>query len=730
MLKTKYFAWILGLPIMGLKAQDKGLGTFMKFNDGKAFTCITVDAENNIWAGTNKQGLYKLTQLAGLPIGNFNTVSIFEAPLALPVIQSLAADDLGNVWVGHAGNGGGPAAGGGLEQVNAASGSLIKHYSPDRNTKGMPFFERDGLATLNVKSITVDANNTVWTAHRYHDLTSEATYIVTPGGMSVKGAGNEKFITYSGYYDRAAYPEWPFPAYTYKTPITVTAQTRTCNAIGSNDKQVWISVYGYLAEDEMTQIPPHIKVYDLNGVYQGGFTYASIAGSNAVGVFNGIHLTDDGDAWVTMSAGTGFAVMSKGAWKVIRPGDLPCVFPAGTIINENAIWGNAHGNVFIGTNKGLLAYNGRGSVDSAKSYTWYRSSVHTDMISDNITGGCSEKDSIQWMATSSGIMRLVVGRYPTKHTQEYSVILGRKVPKAFGYQTCNNPTMNYVENALKAPNVKLDKSYHYYTIETEICRQDGTNGKYCTAENIYKMMLDDVTFAAVTPYDFPQDDFTMPFLKGLTKADLATIEKAVNSFSPRQVSPSATHGSIANFTDVVTDPRLKELLDDQEVGEFIGKSIFSLRRLTPREIVLKRHMTENPSKVISCNQIYKLFNSPNFVQARVPFSLGNRLPAFILGCDSTGYVEPYYDPVFIYTNTSEFTNVNYTMKGHMLYPGKITRKVVEDCGKVKMITVGEGLHFCGNNTMGMANGNGNTVGGLILFKNVDFRLIEAFKKLK
>lgn len=723
MLKTKYFAWILGLPVMGLKAQDEGLGTFMKFNDGKAFTCITVDAQNNIWAGTNKQGLYKLNQLAGLPVGNFNTVSVFEAPLALPVIQSLAADDLGNVWVGHAGNGGGPAAGGGLEQVNAATGSLIKHYSPDRHTRGLSYFQRDGLATLNVKSVTVDANNSVWTAHRYHDLTSEGTYIVTPGAMSVKGTGNDKFITYGGYYDREVYPEWPFPAYTYKTPITVSAQTRTCNAIASNDKQVWVSVYGYLAEDEVTQIPPHIKVYDLSGVYQGMIDYGSIGAGGVFGVFNGIHLTDDGDAWVTLSAGAGFAVRSKGVWKYIKPGDMSCIFPSGTSINENAIWGNAHGNVFIGTNKGLLAYNGRGSVDSASSYVWFRSSIHTDMISDNITGGCSENDSIQWMATSNGIMRLVVGRYPTKHTVEQDIVQNPQT-KEFGYQTCNNPTMDYIEGLLADPAAKNNRSYHYYTVETEICSQDGTNGKYCTAENIYKMILDDVTFAAVIPSDFPTDDFTLPFLKGLTKANLLQIEKDVNAYRPQPINENSTSGGIPSMRSVISDPQVKKLLDEKELKEYTS-AIFG-PFMSDRKKTIEAHIANNPKSVKSCNQLYKLYNSPNFVQSRLAFSLG----AWVTECESTGDIFIKYDPVYIYANTNEFTNVNYTAPGHMLYPGKITRKVVEQCGKVKVITVGEGLQFCGNNTMGMANGNGNTVGGLILFKNVDFRLIEAFKKLK
>lgn len=418
MLKSKYFVWFLGLNILSLEARDKVLGTFTSFNLGQAFTCIAVDAQNNVWAGTNKQGLYKLAQNEGLPIGAFNNSSVFTNPLQYNVIQGLAADSLGNLWVGHSGNGGSTAAGGGLEQVNSETETIVKHYSPDRNAKGLSFFERDGLATYNVKSVIVDRNNTVWTAHKYHGSTG-SPFVVTPGAMSMKVASATKFVTFGAFEQRSSYPEWIYPAYTSNIPTTASPQLRNCNTIACNDKEVWVGVFAYIAED-LTYKADHIKIYNLSGAYQGSINYDTIGAPANAGIFNGIHLTTDGGAWVTMNSGTGFAVRSKGVWKMIKPGDLSGKFPAGAIINDNAIWGDTRGKVFIGTNKGLLAYNGKGSVDSASSYILYRTERYANMISNNITGGCSEKDTVQWITTDKGIMRLTVGNLEVMHIVDKS----------------------------------------------------------------------------------------------------------------------------------------------------------------------------------------------------------------------------------------------------------------------------------------------------------------------
>lgn len=717
---------LLGVAAFTCKAQEQPkLGSFKSYNSGQAFTCISVDDSSNIWAGTNKAGLFRLNKITGLENGQFSLNSS-GSTISNYVIQSLAVDKLGNLWVGQAGNGTTGSGGGGVEQINWNTQTLVKHYAADRNAKGFSFLERDGLATNNVKNITVDINNTVWTAHRYHDLTSGSDYILTPGAMSYKPTNSEKFITKGGYDTRGDYPEWPYPAYTHNGPISQSPQSRTCYSIASDSNEVWISVAAYTFDVSVTSLipifgnlPARILTYSLDGTFKGVINFETI-GIPPGGVFNAIYLSPKRDAWVSVSAGKGFAVRRNGNWTYFSPSNLPCLMPEGTFVNENAIWGNKYGNVFIGTNNGLIVYNGRGPVNLSSSYTIYNSATNPDMVSNNIKAGYSERDSIQWIATDNGILRTVIGRYSTTD------------PERTDYKSCKNKEMDYVEDLLKSSTIKRDKSYHIYKVESDIC--DITKDKGCTAENIYKMMKDDVTFAAITPYDFPLDDLTLPFLKAITTNDLIAMQKKINSWQASSTTESnATSGEIKTIESVIDNPALKELLKSQGVAFRIGQaaSLGYFGSIIPREVVMARQKAVNPTKLESCSTKYLLFNSPNFIQSKHVFRFGNSdwIGRFLMNCDVDGQINPAFDPIYSYANDREYTTTNYTAKGHMLYPGKITRQVVEECGKVKMVTIGEGVQFCGDNSAGKANANGNVVGGCILFKNVDFRLIKKFKTL-
>ena len=52
---------------------------------------------------------------------------------------------------------------------------------------------------------------------------------------------------------------------------------------------------------------------------------------------------------------------------------------------------------------------------------------------------------------------------------------------------------------------------------------------------------------------------------------------------------------------------------------------------------------------------------------------------------------------------------------------------MEECGKVKIVTKGTGLNYCGDNFRGRMNAVGNIITGSIVFKNVDERLKIAFE---
>lgn len=740
-MKHLLFTIILLSACLGARAQAIFSNDFKTFNTGQAFSCIVVDTANNVWAGTNKQGLYLLDQKHNASATQF-TNAVSGAPLGGYIIQGLAADRSGNLWVAHTGTNATTGSAGGIERLNINDPSSIQHFSADRNAKGFTFLARDGIATLNVKAITVDINNTIWSAHKNHSLTSGSDFILTPGSISFKTNNETKFTskaTWNGFQNGEVAPELPYPAYTYNPTPTQTPYSRTFSSIACDANEVWASHLAYLANDEVTSIPARVLRYDLTGNYLGQITFATV-GVPAGGIFNGIYLSPTNQKWLTLSAGKGFAVLDSGSWKYINTTVLPpCILPEGTAVNENAIWGNRYGNVFIGTNKGLIVYNGRGSVTDPASYARYSMAVHP-FPSDNILGGYTERDSIQWIATDNGIARAIIGRYPTLvcTCEPNGRSAGARIQTDNLFKECSSPhpDMLAVEERLKAPGAKQDKSYHVYRVETEICKQDDPNtGRLCTVENIYKMMKEDITLTAVIPYDFPLDDLTKPFLDMVTQQDLVQIVNKINTWQMDPViTPNSQMGDVKYIKDLVTRPELKEALESNgflfPIGKFFSESYTALSK---KELYDKQ-LRENLRQAVSCTASYRLYNSPNFIASRNVFRSGLHgigITRSISGCSDytdKNFESIEYDPIYTYTSDNDYTITNYTALGHFLYPGKITRHVIQECGAIKIVTNGEGLQFCGNNSAGKRNAVGNTVAGAFLFKNVDFRLKRAFQK--
>lgn len=398
---------------------DEDFG-FTIYNEGQAFTAITVDQDNNVWAGTDKKGVFYLNQ------EQTNSSFVTTTELGTVKIESMASDNLGNVWVGHSGinyyNGAG-----GLDRISI-SNQVSQHYSPDRDAQGFAFFERDGIATLYVKDVTVDHNGTVWLAQWRHQLTSGATYILTPGTISYKYVENEKFTSLSTWNDRVngqQSPELPYPAYTYNPTPSQTPQARNCNVISSDSSQVWVGVFPYTTKDSEEYLPTRVLAYDLSGLFLKQYMLSDVGFPEGSGVFNGIYRNNSKGTWVTASVpDKGFSVFKDGIWKRMNPevDSIKRILPPNTRFNDHAIWGNEYGNVFMGTNNGLLVYDGKGPVDYISSYTLYSKSkviddlykpymiVDENMTSNNIIAGCSENENgDQWIATDNGIMKGVFG---------------------------------------------------------------------------------------------------------------------------------------------------------------------------------------------------------------------------------------------------------------------------------------------------------------------------------
>lgn len=336
MKKCLLFLWLAPLC---LHAQMQ----LTSYNSGTSFTCIAVDSNYNIWAGRS-DGVYQLNKTANATAftalggtSNFN-------------VQALAADHAGFIWAGHNGRGGSTASLGGIEQIPINNPAGLTHFSPDRNAQCFTFLARNGIGTLNCAGLAVDSNGTVWSAHKYHDLTSGPDFILTPGTLSFKTEGAAGFVsrgTYQDYISGADPVEFPYPAYTCNPTPSQTPQSRNVYSVAAGKNEVWMSVAAYTSKSGVS-FPARLLKYNLNGTFTGISVDFATLGIPAGGIFNGLWLTPTGDLWATLSAGKGFVVCHDGIWTHIQntAPDLSCIFPAGTTFNANAIWGNRLGQVF------------------------------------------------------------------------------------------------------------------------------------------------------------------------------------------------------------------------------------------------------------------------------------------------------------------------------------------------------------------------------------------------
>lgn len=672
------------------------------YNSGTSFTCITVDSNYNIWAG-RANGVYLLNKSANPAASQFDQVTgtnNFN-------IQALAADRFGNVWAGHNGTGGSLSGGGGIERIDINT-TALQHYAPDRNAQGYTFFARDGIGTLNSAGLAVDTSGTVWSAHKSHSVTSGSEFILTPGTLSWKPAANTTFYsksTWQDYRNNMESPELPYPAYTYNPTPSQTPYTRNVYSVAAGKNEIWISVISYLAKNG-TFLPARLLKYNLNGTYTGvSFDFATI-GIPAGGIFNGVYVAPNGDVWATISAGKGFAVKRGANWIYLSSQSLSCILPAGASINPNAIWGNKLGQVFIGTTQGLIVYGATGPVNNVSSYTLY-TTANNALISNQILGGVSEKDSIQWIATSAGIMRSTLGRnYPLS-------------VDSVDYTSCNEPDLNAIENALNQ-NVANRQDYHAYKVETELCTQTGTNGSNCNAQYIYKLIKKNVALTAPTPYDFPYDNLSPIFLYQANKTEVTqVVEQKVNAWDPATGATNPQGG--IKFVSEVLSPGMA-LLNNAFPNNARIPFLSNYVDDTQRDYWMEQQRMHNPDSINAC-ATYRLYNSPYYINDRALYDVS------LDNTDSCGnkLTSPIYDEVWIFPDDKNLTITNYTKPGHFLAPGKVFRYLVEECGKVKIVTIGTGLSYCGATTTGRMNAVGNIVVGSILFKNIDLRLKKKFE---
>lgn len=385
--------------------------TVQKFMTDTAFTCIAVSANGDVYAGTNGKGMVRYDkQTWKLWNGLFSPVTRGN------IRQITTSGD--SVWIASSGYVfylGFPEAGnnmnllGGIHLMGKKN-NLAKIYYKGRPVLGQ--MNNPGPPTRNVLGVAVAGNGVTWCAASYHDST---TYnVISPGSPRYHFAPGAVGKYNGNSFDFITGPALPDPTgiligvgNNYKDESYSIGKRRTCRAIAQAGNEMLVASDGY-EQAAGNIITAGILRYDLAGNYIGKYeesnTGIPFGLTNSSMAPWALYRDAVGRIWAGFSSTRGIAVLdTNGVWTHIG---LPAVLSGGQV-RANAITGNSRGEVFFGTNSGLLMYRGIGSFLSDTSYVLYNTA--DGLSSNTVTGVAIDKDESIWLATGAGVNKLSRG---------------------------------------------------------------------------------------------------------------------------------------------------------------------------------------------------------------------------------------------------------------------------------------------------------------------------------
>jgi pimeloyl-ACP methyl ester carboxylesterase len=360
-----------------LKAQTNQFVTYNAANEpsmantGNLFKCVGISDSGVIWAGTQYKGLYLYDTTLDVWTQSGKLTNVF--------INQIMPDKKGGIWIAQSGTsgqtGGGSNIGGGINYFPDPFDIDMVFYSVPGTTTG------GGLVSRNVRSIYVDTvvNRLAIDTSLPRVWAAEATYI-TSGNTATGGISTGLNSTASYFFNtRRGLDVAPFNGnYPVGTP--------SCDAVGGDINEVWISVRQNFGKSQIISYNP-LRVLNFGG-YIGSYDNTNVKDQNgnlllAAGFrAQAIYCDKEHKRWVGLQNG-GLVVRDGTVWTGVN---MPSIFPVGTVVNNNAITEDDFGNVYIGTNNGLVVYDGGGPVDDTLYYTRLTTSDSIPLPSNNITG--------------------------------------------------------------------------------------------------------------------------------------------------------------------------------------------------------------------------------------------------------------------------------------------------------------------------------------------------------
>jgi Zn-dependent metalloprotease len=328
------------------------------------FTSIATGQRGYIWAGTANNGLYK-----------FNGRTWQKSPtLTNHNIAQILPDKDGGVWIAQYGRTGAQAIMGGIG------------YYADTSFTYLQYSTAEGLPTRNVRGIFIDNSlpvtqkyKRVW-AGCFADLTAG---ISRPGAV-VRGLQNPVS-----------------PKFFDKTVNGVNQSNGFCLSVAGNKNEVWV-----FASSNAGTAGQILRYRSADTVFLGAIDNTNqpvfAAGFNVKAMYY-----DEVKRrwWIGLTTG-GVVVLDSASntWSSIN---FPAIFPAGTIVNNNAITGDTQGNIYIGTTNGLVFFGSQNAavVANPTDAAHYKRLTTADGLpSDNIRSVALDyRASRILLATENGI---------------------------------------------------------------------------------------------------------------------------------------------------------------------------------------------------------------------------------------------------------------------------------------------------------------------------------------
>ncbi len=368
------------------------------------FKCIAVGDSNTLFAGSQYGGLYKFDDSLKVWFKSAHLTNVF--------INDIKTDANGGIWIAQSGTQG--SVGG---ASNIAGGI---NYFPQWFDLGMVFYSvpgtttGGGLPSRNVRSVYIDSVSVkdpenklprVWAAMNTY-ITSGST---SPGGIAMGLNAQANFFNQKRKGLQVV-------------PYVFTNGTPQCDAVGGDAQEVWISARTNFGNSQIIRYHPSGSEHS----YLGSYTPANTPALPNFFRANAIHFDKDGRRWIGLNSG-GMVVQHLGKWYKI---DTSAIIPTGATVNNNAITHDEYGYVYIGTNNGLIVFNGGGQVNEPENYIRY--TTNEGLLDNNITGIAYDKKNGKILLTSPSGISFMTVRYKIDVTMQWDNSFPEKPGNPYG----------------------------------------------------------------------------------------------------------------------------------------------------------------------------------------------------------------------------------------------------------------------------------------------------------